>query len=428
MKVGVFVVTAILGRQLELGKKMLAEAKELLKGIEDYVEFSGLITSVSSAKAEAERMKEKVVGGVVIVCTGGTDRMIESLITALGKPALIFTHPLYNSLASVREALAVLRWRGIDVGVVYGDFKELRTKIEPFVMALHTAHRLEGSRLGQVGVPEPWLLTVRDPELIKRRLGVTVVKIPWEELLEEAKKVEEAEVSRRVKELKSKFGKVAEPTDEDLGKAIRLYLGMKELVKRYGLHAMAVEARDMLDPSLIDWGPYLGVSLLSDDGIPADYEVDLDGVLTKLIIYYLTGKPSFMANVTRVDESKNTVVFSHCTIPTSMIDVKKSVIRSYYETNKSVAIRGRMLEGEVVTFARIGGVNMDKMMVGIGRIVNGDIGSEDLCRTQIEVKVEGRALDIVEKALGNHIVVVYGDIRPYLTAFCKVKGIEPVPV
>ena len=348
--------------------------------------------------------------------------------TTLHKPVLIFTHPFYNALASTREALAALKWQGIDAEVTYGDVKQFKVKVEPFIMALHAANKLRSSKLGTIGSPEPWLLVTRDQRLVRERLGIAMVKIAWDELLEEAKKANKAEISQKIREVKEKFGRILEPTDQDLDKAIRLYAGMKELVKRYGLDAVAVEARDMIDPLLIDWGPYLGVSLISDEGIPADYEVDHDGIITKLIVYLLTGKPSFMGNVTRVDESKNTVVISHCTVPTSMIDAKASAIRSYFETNKSVAIRGRLLDGTTVTIARIGGKEMDQMMVARGEIVNGDMGSEELCRTQIEVKIEGRAWNIVERTLGNHVVVVYGDIRPHLLTFCKVKRIQTICV
>ena len=428
MVTGIFVVTAALRKQLEIGKEILQRIKEQLRRIEDRVEFSNLITDATSCQAEVDRLRTRVNGGVVVVCTGGTDHMIKTVGATLHKPVLFFAHPLYNALASTREALAVLRWQGIDVRMIYGDIGQLRTKVEPFVMALYAAEKLQGSRIGIIGEPEPWLLTIRDWQLIEKKLGIKMIGIAWNELLEEARKANKAEVSRKIQEVKERFGRISEPTDQDLDKAIRLYIAMKELIKRYSLHAMAVEARDMIDPSLIDWGPYLGVSLISDEGIPADYEVEHDGIITKLIIHLLTGKPSFMANITKVEESKNTTVLSHCTVPTSMIDTRASVIRSYYETNKSVAIRGRLRDGAVVTIARIGGKEMDQMMIASGKIVNGDVGSEELCRTQIEVKIEGRAWGIVEKTLGNHVVVVYGNVGPHLLAFCKVKGIQAISV
>jgi len=184
----------------------------------------------------------------------------------------------------------------------------------------------------------------------------------------------------------------------------------------------------MLDLSLRDWGPYLGVALLSDEGVPSDYEGEHDAIITKLVIHLMTGRASFMANLTRIDSSRNTAVFSHCTVPISMIDPKRSALLSYYETDRTVAIRGRMREGERVTFARIGGKDLDKVFFGTGIIVNGDLGRRDLCRTQIEVKVDGSVRDLVEKALGNHIVVVYGDLRDHFRYFAKIMSLEAIEI
>jgi hypothetical protein len=47
------------------------------------------------------------------------------------------------------------------------------------------------------------------------------------------------------------FGKI-ERSDEDLEKAMRIYMGIKEVVKKYSASSAAVKARDMLDPSLRD--------------------------------------------------------------------------------------------------------------------------------------------------------------------------------
>ena len=234
-------------------------------------------------------------------------------------------------------------------------------------------------------------------------------------------------VMEKVVELKSLFGKV-DRRDDDLEKAVRIYFGLKDIVRKYSISSAAVEARDMLDPSLRDWGPYLGVSLLSDDGIPSDYEGEHDAIITKLIVYYMTGRASFMANMTRIDSPRNAVVFSHCTVPISMIDPKASVLLSYYETDRTVAIRGRLKEGEKVTFVRIGGRDLDKILFGTGTIVNGDLGRKDLCRTQIEVRVDGRARDLIEKALGTHIVIVYGDLREHFRYFSKIKSLEAIEI
>jgi L-fucose isomerase-like protein len=406
---------------------MYEDVRRRISTVGDFFEFPPLITSADHAEYYASRYRDWVDGGIVIVWSGGTDRMIYRIGRELRKPILVYAHPAHNSLASVREAIAALRNDGIEISVSYGELGQVSDFVSPFLGALRASVLLTRSRFAQVGEQEPWILISRGPEMLRRRLGLEMIKIRWEEMFELGLRADGRAVMEKVVELKSLFGKV-DRRDDDLEKAVRIYFGLKDIVRKYSISSAAVEARDMLDPSLRDWGPYLGVSLLSDDGIPSDYEGEHDAIITKLIVYYMTGRASFMANMTRIDSPKNAVVFSHCTVPISMIDPKASVLLSYYETDRTVAIRGRLKEGEKVTFVRIGGRDLDKILFGTGTIVNGDLGRKDLCRTQIEVRVDGRARDLIEKALGNHIVIVYGDLREHLRYFSKIKSLEAIEI
>ncbi|MEB3778648.1 MAG: hypothetical protein GSR85_00225 [Desulfurococcales archaeon] len=391
------------------------------------VEAVELATSLSEVREALERVGGRVDAAAVVVLSGGTDRMIYETVRRLGKPVLVYAQPLHNSLASVREAVAALRSEGLDVKVDYGDLKEAPDRLEDFVSAVNAYSRLRGSRVGLVGRPEPWLLIRRDSGLVRDRLGVELVEVDWNEMLEEARAVDGAEVSGVVDKLYSMFGRVEVPRG-DLEKAVRLYLAMKRLAEKYGLDAMAVEARDMLREELRDWGPYLGVALISDDGVTADYEVDVDAIITKLIFTLISGRQSFMANITRIDTSENTLVFSHCTIPPSMIDTKSSVLTTYFETDKTVAIKGKMPEGIKVTFARIGGSRLDKIMIGTGEIINGFLDDPSLCRTQALVRVNGNPLKTLEYTLGNHTILAYGDLSRKLEYFAWIAGLETLRI
>ncbi len=111
-----------------------------------------------------------------------------------------------------------------------------------------------------------------------------------------------------------------------------------------------------------------------------------------------------------------------------MIDLKRSVLLSYYEIDRTAAICGRLREGGKVTFARLSGKDLDKMLFGSGVIMNGDLGINDLCRTQIKVRIEGSVRDLIDKALGNHIVAVYGDLGEHIGYFAKIKSLEAIEI
>jgi len=381
---------------------------------------------VTSSNYTPEPMLD-VDGVVVVTLSGGTDRMIYNIVSKLGKPSLVYAHPGENSLASVREALAALRESGFRVTVAYGSLGEVSQRIKGWLSAVASLGSLKGSRLGLVGEPEPWLLNIRDPELVKSRFGVEVVKIDWDYMLKLGLEAEGSLVESKVRELKGIFQAV-EVSDSDLEKAVRVYYGLKRVVEEYRLDAVAVEARDMLVEDLRDYGPYLAVALLSSEGVPADYEVDVEAILTKLLVYKLTRRSSFMANLTRVDVERGTIVLSHCTIPVDMIEASRSRLTTYFETGRTVAIRGRVREGETVTILRLGGSKLDKMLVAKGVVVNGDIGDPNLCRTQVEVRVYGSPLKLVDESIGNHMVMVYGDIVDQLKVVADIAGVTLITV
>lgn len=419
-RVRVIVAVAPLDWEVQRCRGLLGELSGVLEGLEGLVELAGIATVPS--EVEALVRGSGVAGVAVYACTGGTDRILLRAWEAYSGPLLLFAHMKYNALASLREAVAAIRRRGGRAFVAYGSTAgDFAGVLGSFARASTAAARLRGLKLGIVGKPEPWLLNVPEPGVVEKVLGVRVARIKWDEMLEEAERIPAGEAARVAGELKARFAGV-EVGDSDLEKAVRLYLAMKRIVERHGLAALAVEARDMLVERLRDWGPYLGVALLSDDGVPADYEVDIEAVLTKLLVYLLTGKPSFMANITEVNPRDSTVLFSHCTIPPSMS--VESVLTTYFETGRSVAIRGRLREGERVTFARLALEPRPALMVGTGVIVNGYVGRSDLCRTQAIVKVDGDADRLVKEPLGNHTVLFYGNHSGDLEALAFILGLD----
>ena len=61
-----------------------------------------------------------------------------------------------------------------------------------------------------------------------------------------------------------------------------------------------------------------------------------------------------------------------------------------------------------VTLLRIGGKKMEQLWLAEGEIVQAG-KAEDLCRTQVEIKIsDGQVSDLLEAPLGNHLVMVQG--------------------
>jgi L-fucose isomerase-like protein len=147
-------------------------------------------------------------------------------------------------------------------------------------------------------------------------------------------------------------------------------------------------------------------------------------MLTMMIVSFLTNEPCWMANVVRIDKDANTVTLAHCTIATKMLaDVKKSALRSHFESNKCAGIQGPLRNVDV-TIVRLGGKELGKMIVADGKIVKSDMQDPGLCRTQVEIRLNGNVEDFLENSLGNHQILAYGELAALLADFCRFKGIE----
>ena len=199
---------------------------------------------------------------------------------------------------------------------------------------------------------------------------------------------------------------------------------MKKLISKHKLSAITIRCFDLLKYNTT---ACLGMSLCNDEGLVAGCEADLQATLTMMVVSFLTNQPCWMANPSRIDKDKNTITLAHCTIATKMItDISKATLLPHMESGKGVSIRGP-LKNDKVTIVRLGG-NLDKMLIAPGKIIKSDMREPNLCRTQVEVKLKGSIEDWLVNSLGNHQILVYGDLESKLLDFCKFKGIEAIIV
>jgi L-fucose isomerase-like protein len=71
-------------------------------------------------------------------------------------------------------------------------------------------------------------------------------------------------------------------------------------------------------------------------------------------------------------------------------------------------LAGQFRKGTRVTVARYG-KGYDVLRAGGGRIVRSKPWSGDLCRTQVEIRMDGNADVFWKQPMGNHLVMTYGN-------------------
>ena len=82
-----------------------------------------------------------------------------------------------------------------------------------------------------------------------------------------------------------------------------------------------------------------------------------------------------------------------------------------------------MKKGKRVTVVRFSNT-LGRLRAGEGVVVRGDAWSEQLCRTQAEIRMDGNAEIIKDRPLGNHYVVTYGERVGTLRNLAFFTGME----
>ncbi len=308
----------------------------------------------------------RVEDGLVIVpATGGTERLMVKLIESTDRPVMIWALPGNNSLPAALEVYSVYRNR---VKLVYSPMTpSVLSEITRFMGIC----RLMGSvRIGVIGGISDWIISSGKEDA--ERLGFEVLEFDLKD---------------------------------------NVYDYVKELVRRHELSAVTVKCFDLIERGKT---ACLDISRLNDEGIVAGCEGDIGAVVTMLILSQISGSPCWMANTCRIG---STITFAHCTVPLKMTE--RHEITTHAESGVGMAVKGYMRRG-IVTIARYG---RGRMLVGVGRIIR-NLNERDLCRTQIEIEPFFDVGEFLERTLGNHVAITYGDIRSDLSYFCKLKGVE----
>jgi L-fucose isomerase-like protein len=348
-----------------------------------------------------------------LIVTGGTEEKVLKLQSERKKiiendTVILLAHPNNNSLPASLEILARLLQDGKRGKIVYLDDntnKNWPDTLEKVVRHLTVFHQMKKTKVGLIGKPSDWLVASM-PEFttIKNIWGPTIINIELEELKSCIAEIKDEQISYDHHYFTDRATEVKEPSKKELKNVVKVYAALKQLIHKYELTSVSVRCFDLVT-DLKTTGCY-ALSKLNDDGIIAGCEGDLVSTLGMMWANYLTDQIIWMANPAQLDESNNSIWLAHCTVPTSMVENYK--LRSHFESGLGVGIQGELSKGKV-TVLRIGGKNLEKIWVSNGEILESG-ASENLCRTQVKVKLHGSAKvsDLLTEPLGNHLLLMRG--------------------
>lgn len=379
------------------------------------------LSHIGGERFNAERINEDLPL-TFFVLTGGTEQNVLELYSQrknyfVNEPVILLAHPTHNSLPASLEILARLQQIGTKGKIVYLDEKSNKDcfdDLEKVIKHLSIYHRLKNIKIGLVGEPSDWLVaSLPEIETIRKVWGSEVVKISLEELKETIADVTDEEVENEHFAFTKKAAEIKEPSKKEVKQVVRIYGAIKRIVQKYELNAVSVRCFDLVI-DMKTTGCY-ALSKLNDDGIIAGCEGDLVSILGMIWASVMTDQTVWMANPAQLDEQNNSIWFAHCTVPISMIQTYK--LRSHFESGLGVGIQGEFTKGKV-TLLRLGGNSLNKLWISNGEILESG-NADDLCRTQVNVKLHGSAkpADLLNNPLGNHVLLMRGNYAKEMSSW-----------
>lgn len=338
---------------------------------------------------------------LIYVRTGGTEGLFKEMLDNLNnipRKFYLLTSGLSNSLAASMEILSYLNNNGMNGEILHGSPEYINKRITQLELIEKARTSLAQMKLGVIGKPSDWLISSGvDYAVVKEKLGVTLVDIEMDEVLDAYNAIfpqAPAEIAGKA------FNDEMKQRVDD---AWRLYLALKEVVKRHGLSGFTIRCFDLLS-SIRNTG-CLALAQFNANGIIATCEGDIPAMLSMAISQSLTGVAGFQANPATINPETGEMLFAHCTIPFNMVE--RYELDTHFESSLGVGIRGFSKPGPVTVFKVSG--DLSRHFAQEGKLVKCQ-GEPQLCRTQQVIALDDKDATkyFLTHPIGNHHIIMAG--------------------
>jgi L-fucose isomerase-like protein len=350
----------------------------------------------------------------LFVGSGGTEDGISKFLqkAKMPPPIQLLTHEGDNSLPAAMEVRKYLDQQGITARIIHDSLENLIDRISDWCQYDSILNRLTESKIGIIGNPSSWLIASGiDQQAVAKKWGVEFKQYPINTLTDRTNDDLWEEFSPNLE----KFLNSAESIDcktHDIQKAAIVAQSLVAFSKNHDLDAVTVECFKLLKETEISG--CLAVSHMNtQNDVVAGCEGDLPTTFTMLLGKYLTNNSSFMANVVDVNIDNNSVVFAHCTVPTNIIESYD--VMSHFESDKSVAIRGKFPFRDITVF-KMFGKDLTDYWVSEG-VITKNLSEEHRCRTQIRTTLTESVTYFLDNSLANHHVIIPGKHKQRILDF-----------
>lgn len=174
---------------------------------------------------------------------------------------------------------------------------------------------------------------------------------------------------------------------------------------------------------IFDTPPCLALSVLNDEGFTAFCHTDLTHTMPGVLMRWISSKPSFVCNSHFPHHGRLTL--AHCSAPRKMNgrDFEPTTLMTHYESDYGAATRVHFPKGQVVTCI-VPNLHCTRWFAFRGRIADSP-AFDAMCRSQMDVEIDGDWRRLMTEMEGFHTIVTYGDyLREGGYAVRKVGGVQ----
>lgn len=343
---------------------------------------------------------------ILFFITGGSEQFAIKQVSS-GHFYLLIGSQHDNSYASATEAKAYLNNMNIPSMLLDEEEDETIAFLRDFDIVKKALKNLDGKKLGLIGQVSDWLISSTIPaDLLKAKLGIELIEIPWNELVHFSK-FKASDVFLDFFSGEKHF---------DLTETAKVSEQLTNTIQKWNLDGITVECFPLVKNYEVT--ACLPLAKFNNDGIPAGCEGDLTAIAGMMLCKELTGTIPWIANINRI--TNEVCMFSHCTVAPGL--VSGFSVKTHFETGKGTAIAGNF-KSDLITIFRFDNKLSKAFMASAN--ITGRPKSDTACRTQIEVKLKENEVKLLRQSpLGNHHLIFPGDCKKLLHIVCLLLGIE----
>jgi hypothetical protein len=280
--------------------------------------------------------------------------------------------------------------------------------------------------------------------VLKETMGTEIIRVKPEEFYTAYSKTDKKEAEDIAEKwIKEAQGVLA--AKSEIIKTARSYLAFDALREKYECNAISTVIRSVTGSGKIKDKMWPGLGLecgFKTRGIQATCQDHMNMMVTELVGYFMTGKPSMLGDLT-IDRYNSVAILFHCGAPINPYGDERrapyiikshaqSPVRDTKKPGSSSGLQVYWPTGEPVTFWAVD-VLHKQILVFIGKTVDGHALYKNLddiaCRTKVIAKVNNiKAIQDHQSPdeYGIHRVATLGDLRQEIKDIATLLGFDVI--